>query len=265
MSKNMEDSLIDNLPPSRIQALNKFKTADLATEYVANQIATLIRTRQHEGKMAVLGLATGSTPKGVYQELVRLHRDEGLSFENVVTFNLDEYYPIHPQDKQSYTWFMHEFLFSHVNINPKNIHIPHVEGTEDQVLKYCLEYEEKIKNSGGINLQILGIGRNGHIGFNEPGSSFDSATRLVNLHEVTRGDAQVYFGGLDKVPVKAISIGIETISKAEKIVLMALGEAKSEIIKQALQGSITPDVPASVLQSLSQVEYVFDQSAAALL
>lgn len=266
MSRNMEDSLIDNIPAnSRRHPLNLFENSKSASDYVAHQMAALIRERQLEGKPAVLGLATGSTPKGVYEELVRLHRDEGLSFENVITFNLDEYYPIHPQDKQSYTWFMHEFLFRHIDIKPHNIHIPHINGADIEISHYCFGYEEKIRESGGIDFQLLGIGRNGHIGFNEPGSGFKSTTRLIDLHPVTRKDAGVYFGGVDKVPMQAVSIGIETISRSKKILLLALGPAKSEIIKQAIKGPITPEVPASILQSLPNVEYVFDRNAAALL
>lgn len=262
----MENSVINHLPTDfTTNRLHVFDDALKASDYVAQQIAALIRRRQLEGREVVLGLATGSTPKGVYEELVRLHRNDGLSFENVITFNLDEYYPILPHDEQSYTWFMNEFLFRHVNIKPHNVHIPHIGDAADKVPKHCLEYEDKISRCGGIDLQLLGIGRNGHIGFNEPGSAFGSVTRLIDLHPVTRGDAQSYFGGIDKVPLQAVSIGIETITRAKKIMLLALGPAKSEIIKQAIHGPITPDVPASVLQSFSQVEYVFDKHAAALL
>ncbi|HZW78020.1 MAG TPA: glucosamine-6-phosphate deaminase [Flavobacteriaceae bacterium] len=262
----MEDSVIENMPANiKTTRLSVFEDSKQASDYVALQIATLIRERQKEGKNAILGLATGSTPKGVYEELVRMHQHEGLSFENVITFNLDEYYPIEPHDEQSYTWFMNQYLFSHVNINPHNIHIPHVTGPENHVKNYCDEYENKIKAKGGIDLQLLGIGRNGHIGFNEPGSCFDSVTRLINLHPVTRNDAQVYFGGIENVPKQAVSIGMSTISQARNILLLALGPAKSEIIKQAIDGPITPDVPASILQSLPQAQYIFDKNAAALL
>src|SRR5690606_664954 len=143
--------------------LSVFEDSKQASDYVALQIATLIRERQKEGKNAILSLATGSTPKGVYEELVRMHQHEGLSFENVITFNLDEYYPIAPQDEQSSSWFMNQYLFSHVNINPQNIHIPHVTGPENHVRKYCDAYENEFKARGGVDLQLLGVGRNGHI------------------------------------------------------------------------------------------------------
>ena len=171
--------------PSKDRTLNLFANATQASIDVAQQIATLITQQQKQDKLAVLGLATGNTPKRVYQELVRLHQNEGLSFVNVVSFNLDEYYPIYPEDEQSYTYFMQEHLFKHVNIKPQHIHIPHTRCETEDILDYCKDFENKIASYGGLDLQLLGIGRNGHIGFNEPGSSFDSSTRLVNLHGVT--------------------------------------------------------------------------------
>lgn len=248
--------------PSKDRTLNLFANATQASIYVAQQIATLITQQQKQDKLAVLGLATGNTPKRVYQELVRLHQNEGLSFVNVVSFNLDEYYPIYPEDEQSYTYFMQEHLFKHVNIKPQHIHIPHTRCETEDILDYCKDFENKIASYGGLDLQLLGIGRNGHIGFNEPGSSFDSSTRLVNLHAVTREDAQADFGGLDQVPQQAVSMGVNTIRQAKRILLLALGERKSAIICKALQGEITPEIPASFLQSLAQVEYVLDHEAA---
>lgn len=251
--------------PTKTKNLQLFDDSAQASIYVAHQIATLIRERQKQAKPVVLGLATGKTPKMVYRELVRLHQEEDLSFANVISFNLDEYFPIKPEDKQSYTYFMHKYLFKHIDIKPSNIHIPHIECTPDNISQYCNAYEHKIKSSGGIDLQLLGIGRNGHIGFNEPGTSFCTSTRLVNLHPQTRQDAQADFGTLTNVPYQAISIGIHTIAQAKKILLLALGEKKSEIIKNALQGEVTPQVPASILQNLPQVEYVLDREAAASL
>ena len=185
-----------------------------AIKEVADRIAVLIRDKQAEGKNAVLGLATGLTPIKLYQELVRLHREEGLSFKNVITFNLDEYYPMHPASAQSYVAYMNEYLFDHVDIRPEHIHIPDGNLPLDEMEAYCLAYEQKINEQGGIDLQILGIGRTGHIGFNEPGSAPNSGTRLVTLDELTRRDAARDFGGKENVPIKAITMGIGTIYKA---------------------------------------------------
>jgi len=257
--------------PKNFNNLSGFNTftmcfdAAQASVYVAHKIAELIRSHQNEGKAAVLGLATGNTPKMVYEELVRLHKNEGLSFQNVISFNLDEYYPIGPMHSQSYTYFMSHYLFDHIDIKPENIHIPNTDWSAERIQQYCEDYEEKIVNFGGVDLQLLGIGRNGHIGFNEPGSSFDSTTRLVNLHSLTREDAKADFGSLENVPHQAISIGIQTIIQAKKILLLALGERKSEIIRKALIGEISTDVPASILQKIPQVEYILDREAAALM
>ncbi|MDT0294029.1 glucosamine-6-phosphate deaminase [Mesonia ostreae] len=249
---------------NRAKKLNLFATPEHASLYVAKQIAELIREQQKQSKPTVLGLATGNTPKRVYKELIRLHKEESLSFKNVISFNLDEYYPIYPEDEQSYTHFMRENLFDHIDIEPQNIYIPYTDCSLDGIAKYCKDYESKIAKYGGLDFQLLGIGRNGHIGFNEPGSSFDSVTRLVNLHELTREDAASDFGTIDNVPNHAISIGIQTITQAKKIVLLALGERKSEVMRKSLQGKITTQVPASILQTLPQVEYVLDHEAAAL-
>lgn len=242
-----------------------FPDADQASVYTAQQIAELIHQKQQEGNQVTLGLATGNTPKKVYQELIRLHKNEGLSFQNVITFNLDEYYPIGPDNDQSYTYFMRHNLFDHIDIQQENIYIPQTNSTPQEVAKYCQAYEDKIAEYGGLDLQLLGIGRNGHIGFNEPGSSFASTTRLVNLHPLTREDAIAQFGTIDKVPHQAISIGIHTIMQAKRILLLALGERKSEIMNKALRGEISVDIPASILQTMSQVEYILDQEAAVLI
>lgn len=239
--------------------------AERASIYVARQIADVVIERQKQGKQAVLGLATGNTPVLVYRELIRMHKNEGLSFRNVISFNLDEYYPICPKDDQSYTHFMHYNLFNHIDIDPQNIHIPHADCAPEEIGLYCTGYEEKIMGFGGLDLQLLGIGRNGHIGFNEPGSSFESTTRLVDLHPLTRNDAQVNFGALESVPHQAISVGIHTIIQARKILLLAIGEQKSEIIRTALKGDISIEVPASLLQILPQVEYILDEDAALLI
>lgn len=242
-----------------------FDDADLASCYVANKISELIKKRQAEGKQAILGLATGATPKGVYKELVRMHREEGLSFANVVTFNLDEYYPMLPNDINSYVRFMHEQLFNHIDIPAHQIHIP--DGTIEvgDIEMHCKCYEDKIAAFGGLDLQLLGIGRTGHIGFNEPGSTLDSSTRLVTLNAITREDGIKDFNGLENVPTQALTMGVKTIVEAKEIYLMALSERKARIVQQAIDGMITTDVPATFLQNLAHVEFVLDKHASALL
>lgn len=232
---------------------------------VAEEIAELIRAHASEGRQSVLGLATGSTPQGVYEELVRLHREEGLSFQNVVTFNLDEYYPMQPDSLQSYVRFMNEHLFDHVDIDPANVHIP--DGTLDResVGEYCRQYEEQIEQAGGIDLQILGIGRTGHIGFNEPGSSVDSGTRLITLDKVTRMDAASDFFGEWNVPRTAITMGVGTIMRARRVVLMAYGEHKAPIVRRAVEGEVSTSVSASYLQNHPDARFVLDPAAAAEL
>jgi glucosamine-6-phosphate deaminase len=171
-----------------------------ASRAIAREIAELVNAKAARGESAVLGLATGSTPQGIYDELVRLHRDEGLSFRNVVTFNLDEYWPMKPDALQSYRRFMAEYLFDHVDIDPANVHVPDGTLPLDKVMAYCEGYERQIEAAGGIDYQILGIGRSGHIGFNEPGSSRTSRTRLITLDKVTRLDAASDFFGEWNVP-----------------------------------------------------------------
>ncbi|WP_199268599.1 glucosamine-6-phosphate deaminase [Myroides fluvii] len=247
------------------QAIKIYSNADDASVYVANKIAQIIKTKQEKGNLAVLGLATGSTPKGVYKELVRLHQSEGLSFQNVVTFNLDEYYPMHPVEDQSYVSFMKHNLFNHIDVPKNQIHIPDGTLELNAIQAYCDLYEKKIADFGGLDMQLLGIGRSGHIGFNEPGSLQGSMTRLVQLDDITRKDAADDFGGAEHVPTQAITMGIQTIVQAKQIFLLALSERKAEIIKKALKGEISPEVPATFLQQLEHVEYVLDQKAAALL
>jgi|SRR5690554_4241672 len=236
-----------------------------ASRAVAKQIQQAIVAKQSAGQPIVLGLATGNTPKLVYQELVRMHKNEGLSFENVITFNLDEYYPMMPSHQLSYHNFMNIHLFSHVNMLPENINIPYGQWSKAELIEKCKIYDEKIQQLGGIDIQLLGIGRNGHIGFNEPGSTMDTCTRLIDLHETTRNDAAKDFEGLHNVPYQAITMGIQTITSARKILLLALGERKSVIVHKALTGEITSDVPASYLRVLPQIEFIFDKEAAALI
>ncbi|MVN90875.1 glucosamine-6-phosphate deaminase [Mucilaginibacter aquatilis] len=236
-----------------------------ASLYVAQKIATLIKAKQQASEKAVLGLATGATPVGVYRELVRMHREEGLSFYNVVTFNLDEYYPMQPHAEQSYVTFMYENLFSHIDIDKANIHIPDGTLAVEEVAAFCLNYEKKIEEFGGLDLQVLGIGRTGHIGFNEPGSAPNSGTRLVTLDNLTRSDASRDFGGKENVPTKAITMGIGTIFKAREIILMAWSRKKAPIIKKAVEGEISGEVPATYLQLSDHVEFVLDEDAASEL
>lgn len=230
---------------------------------VARQIADLIKARADEGTMCVLGLATGSTPVGVYNELVRMHKEEGLSFRNVITFNLDEYYPMQPNELQSYVRFMREHLFDLVDIQPDNVNIPDGTFPADSIQQYCADYEQKIVACGGIDIQLLGIGRTGHIGFNEPGSGADSRTRLITLDRITRIDAASDFFGEENVPRRAITMGVGTILDAKKIIMLAFGEHKAEIVGQAVEGEITPAVAASFLQNHSNVQVVLDDAAAA--
>ncbi|MEI6948621.1 glucosamine-6-phosphate deaminase [Paraflavisolibacter sp. H34] len=245
--------------------LEVFPSAAEASRQAAAEIAALIRERQEEGRYAVLGLATGSTPKKVYQELIALHRQEGLSFRNVIAFNLDEYYGLEREDPRSYYTFMQENLFRHTDILPQNCHIPDgsIEGAA--VNEHCRQYEQKIQASGGIDLQLLGIGRNGHIGFNEPGSSLHSTTRLITLDVTTRTDAAPDFGGIANVPRKAITMGIATIRSARRILMLAWGEKKASIIKNAVEGPVTDSLPASHLQGHQHTTLLIDTSCAAAL
>lgn len=236
-----------------------------ASAQVAQRIASIIKDKQAKGENAVLGLATGATPIKVYKELIRLHREEGLSFENVVTFNLDEYYPMQPTAEQSYVAFMDKNLFSHVNIPRENINIPDGTLRAEEIQAYCEAYEQKISKLGGLDIQLLGIGRTGHIGFNEPGSAPNSGTRLVTLDDLTRRDASRDFGGKENVPTKAITMGVGTIFKAKEIVLMAWNEKKAEIVKKAVEGEISSDIPATYLQMSDHVEFILDEDAASAL
>ena len=239
--------------------------SNTASLSVANEIASLIKQKQEQGKKAVLGLATGSTPTKVYEYLVQFHKEGRLSFKNVITFNLDEYFPMQPDSIHSYVRFMNEHLFDHIDIDPENVHIPDGSLSMDEVRKYCEDYEEKIKNVGGIDIQILGIGRTGHIGFNEPGSTLSSKTRLIRLDRVTRLDAASDFFGEENVPKRAVTMGVGTIMGARKIILMAWGEGKSPIIHEAVEGKIKESVPATFLQHHENCDFVLDGAAASSL
>jgi glucosamine-6-phosphate deaminase len=238
-----------------------FPTPKEGSRYAAAEVAQLIRAKQHEGKPCVLGLATGSTPISLYAELVRLHREEGLSFANVVTFNLDEYYPVEKEALQSYHSYMHRMFFDHVDIDPKNIHLHDGNVPKESIKQQCAAYEAAIEAAGGIDLQILGIGVNGHIGFNEPGASIHSRTRLVVLDNSTRMANAREFQNIALVPRLAVTMGISTIMKARRIVLMAWG-MKAPVVQKSVEGHVTEQIPASLLQQHSDCLFVLDEAAA---
>lgn len=242
-----------------------YPDAETASIEVARHIADLIRTRNTEEQPTVLGLATGSSPIRVYEELVRLHREDGLSFERVVTFNLDEYYPMNPDELQSYVRFMHEHLFDAIDIRPENIHIPDGRLDRADVYGYCRSYEQKIAEAGGLDLQLLGIGRTGHIGFNEPGSTRESRTRMVTLDRLTRMDAAADFFGESNVPRRAITMGVGTILEARQLIMLAWGESKAAIVQKAVEGPVSEVVTASFLQEHPAATVVLDTAAASEL
>jgi glucosamine-6-phosphate deaminase len=255
----LEETRFEKLPVS------VFENPKAASLSVAHRIGDLIKEKQKNNSKAVLGLATGATPIAVYAELVRMHKEEGLSFKNVITFNLDEYYPMQPDAAQSYVSFMNDHLFDHIDIDKNNVNIPDGTLKLEDIPAFCLNYEKKITEVGGLDIQILGIGRTGHIGFNEPGSAPNSGTRLVTLDDLTRRDAARDFGGKSFVPTKAITMGIGTIFKAREIILMAWNKKKASIIKKAVEGEISSEVPATYLQLSDHVEFILDEDAASQL
>ena len=228
---------------------------------VAQEIAELIRSKQAENKHCILGLATGSSPIKVYEELVRMHKEEGLSFSNVITFNLDEYYPMDKNSVHSYHYFMHQHLFNHIDINLENINIPNGTVSQVELHQYCIDYDLKIKDYGGLDFQLLGIGRTGHVGFNEPGSHYNSGTRSITLDHLTRADAAQSFLGIENVPKKAITMGIGTVKKAKRIVLLAWGHNKATVVKNAIEDEITSDIPASYLQEHNNTTFILNDEA----
>jgi glucosamine-6-phosphate deaminase len=255
------------LTPSRFERARVavFLGSDEASRVVAREIADLIISGHKEGRKIVLGLATGSTPLSVYSELIRIHKEEGVSFSNVVTFNLDEYHPMKADDIHSYHHFMQVHLFDHVDIPASQIHLPSGSVSSAEVDKHCREYEAKIKQAGGIDLQLLGIGRTGHIGFNEPGSAARSRTRLVALDAITRSDAAASFGGEEHTPRFAITMGVRTILDAKRVLLLALGQHKASVVKAAIEDEPSPQVPASFLQEHDRAEFVLDHAASSEL
>ncbi|MEO8583021.1 MAG: glucosamine-6-phosphate deaminase [Flavitalea sp.] len=255
-------TMVDSFEKIPVKIFHDLKEGSV---YVANLISTLIREKQKNNAPCILGLATGNTPKALYAELVRLHKNEGLSFKNVITFNLDEYYPIDKDAFQSYNRFMKAHLFDHVDIDPANTHVPDGEIKKDDIKLYANAYEKQIEDSGGIDLQILGIGNNGHIGFNEPGSSANSRTRLTALDNSTRIANSYEFANISQVPRLAITLGISSISKAKKIVLLAWGQAKAPVVQKAVEGHVTEQIPASLLQQHNDCSFVLDELASSEL
>src|SRR5688572_28716424 len=257
-----EINLIDAFERVPVTIVENLKDGSLLA---AKQIAKLIRDKQAQGQSCVLGLATGSTPKTLYAELVRMHKEEGLSFKNVITFNLDEYYPIENDALQSYNNYMRRHLFNHIDIDRANIHIPNGELPKEEIKNHCTEYDRKLEEAGGIDLQILGIGNNGHIGFNEPGSSIYSKTRLITLDNSTRIANAYEFAHIAEVPRLAITMGISVILKAKKILLMAWGPGKAPVVQKAVEDHPTEHIPASLLQNHPDCTFILDEMAASEL
>src|SRR6201994_2772673 len=243
--------------------VNIFSSLEEGSSFIGKEIASLIREKEKKGEKTVLGLATGSSPKSLYAELVRLHREEKLSFKNVITFNLDEYYPIDNDARQSYNRFMKEQLFDKVDIDQANCHIPNGQWKKEDIKQHCLEYEKMIEDAGGIDLQVLGIGNNGHIGFNEPGSSIYSRTRLITLENSTRLANSYEFANISEVPRMALTMGISTIMKAKQIILLAWGPAKAPVMQRSVEGPVSEQVPASLLQQHHDCLFIVDEAAAA--
>lgn len=237
-----------------------FSSASEGSKIVAQEIAQLIREKAARNENCILGMATGNTPVLLYKELVRMHREEGLSFQNVITFNLDEYYPIEKTAYQSYWSFMHRNLFNHIDIEPSNIYIPDGTWPKESIKKYCAAYEQKLVDLGGVDLQLLGIGLNGHIGFNEPGSGQFSKTRLVNLENTTRIANTYEFENISKVPRMALTMGISNIMQAKRILLMAWGQ-KAAIVARSVEGNVTEQIPASILQQHTDCTFIIDEAA----
>jgi glucosamine-6-phosphate deaminase len=250
--------------PERIPVVAA-ESYEVIAKLVARRIAEVIREGGSAGRGAVLGLATGSTPIGIYRELIRLHREEGLDWANVRTFNLDEYYPISPDNVHAFHRFIWENLFHHVNIDPRNVHIPRGDLPRQEIQAHCEAYERAIAEAGGIDFQILGIGQTGHIGFNEPGSSTGSRTRLVVLDTITRRVAAADFFGTENVPAEAITMGVATILGAREIALIATGEHKAAIVRRSVEGDVDRSVSATYLQQHPNATVYLDAPAAAEL
>ena len=242
-----------------------FDNSQEASILIAREICDLVKSKQEKKKNCVIGFATGSSPTKVYQEIIKIHNDESLSFNNVITFNLDEYFPIEKDDNNSYHNFMKENLFDHIDIPKENINIPSGDISEKDITKFCSNYEKKIEKNGGIDIQLLGIGRTGHIGFNEPGSHFNSTTRLITLDHTTRFDASKSFNGIENVPSKAITMGIRTIFNSKRIIMMAWGIQKGLIVKKSVENNITSLIPTTYLQNHKNTTLVLDKECSSEL
>mgnify|MGYP001217971705 FL=1 len=242
-----------------------FENSEKGSNLIAREICDLVKSKQKKNKNCVIGFATGSSPAKVYQELIRIHNDESLSFSNVIAFNLDEYFPIKKDDSNSYHHFMNENLFDHIDIPKENINIPSGEIKDKEVKKFCDFYESKIIENGGIDIQLLGIGRTGHIGFNEPGSHFNSTTRLITLDHTTRFDASKTFNGIENVPSKAITMGVRTIFNSKRIIIMAWGVQKSLIVKKSVENNISSLIPSTYLQNHKNATLVLDNESSSEL
>ncbi len=263
--KNYPEHLLYQIKSFERIPIELFESARDGSIHIANSIALALRSKQQRGKNLVVGLATGSSPIRVYAELIRMHKEEGLSFKNMIAFNLDEYYPIAPEHPESYHNFMAEYLFDHIDIDPNNIHIPTGTLPLEEIEEYCKMYEKQIELAGGLDIQLLGIGRTGHIGFNEPGSEESSQTRLVRLDNITRRDAQKDFDGIESVPYRAITMGVGTIMKAREIYIMAWGQHKADIVQHAIELKPTAGVPATYLQNHDRVTFYLDKESASKL
>ena len=235
------------------------KDYDELSQRAARIIADVVKQKPD----AVLGLATGSSPVGMYNELIRMHKEQGLDFSKVTTFNLDEYYGLAPDHDQSYYYFMNENLFNHINIDQKNVHVP--DGQAKDVDAFCEGYEEAIKKAGGIDIQVLGIGGDGHIAFNEPGSSLGSRTRIKTLTEETIEDNARFFEKKEDVPQYAITMGVGTVMEAKKLLMVANGWKKAQVIAQCIEGPISTGVTASVIQMHPRVAVILDEEAGSQL
>ena len=235
------------------------KNYDEVSKEAANMVADLIRRKPN----CVLGFATGGTPLGLYKELIRMHKEEGLDFSKVTTFNLDEYVSLPPEHPQSYHYFMWENLFKHVNVDPRYVHIP--QGMAKDIDEFCEWYEERIEYYGGIDLQILGIGANGHIAFNEPGSSLGSRTRIKTLQKETRWDNKRFFDSDEQVPSQAITMGVGTIMDSKTLLLLASGKSKAHAIKATVEGPITALYPATIVQMHRKAFIICDEGAGSSL
>ncbi|URZ14182.1 glucosamine-6-phosphate deaminase [Clostridium felsineum] len=232
-------------------------------EEMSKKAAAIIASQMIIKPNSVLGLATGDTPLGMYKELINKYKENEVDFSKVKTFNLDEYYGLTKDNIQSYHFYMMNNFFKFINIDSNNVNIPN--GTSNNIKENCLNYERKIKAAGGIDVQVLGIGVNGHIGFNEPNVNFEAQTHLVNLDEKTIKSNARFFNSIDEVPKQAISMGIKTILQSRKIILLAYGESKAEAIYNTVKGKISPEVPSSILQLHQNVTIILDENAAKLL